>query len=165
LRPRFFTEIKNHLYDHNGEKYLLVSSLIGRLPIFKKYGSKTDKLALFLKQHGIEVEMLIEHKKQKRQFFAIPVSELPSVEEVYNELKEDQNQPVKLDCSIDQLESPEKEIVLLSLTGTSVLDISKALNVDFATVANTVNKYATLIEQQNLPHIRTILSEIKRGVA
>jgi hypothetical protein len=153
------------LYDHNGKKYLLVSSLIGRLPIFKRYGSKTDKLALFLKQHGIEVEMLTEHKKQKRQFFAIPVNELPSVEEVYNELKEDQNQPVKLDCSIDQLESPEKEIVLLSLTGTSVLDISKALNVDFATVANTVNKYATLIEQQNLPHIRTILSEIKRGVA
>jgi hypothetical protein len=153
------------LYDHNGKKYLLVSSLIGRLPIFKRYGSKTDKLALFLKQHGIEVEMLTEHKKQKRQFFAIPVNELPSVEEVYNELKEDQNQPVKLDCSIDQLESPEKEIVLLSLTGTSVLDISKALNVDFATVANTVDKYATLIEQQNLPHIRTILSEMKRGVA
>jgi hypothetical protein len=165
LRPRFFTEIENHLHDHNGKKYLLISTLIGRLPIFKKHGTKSDKLALFLKQHGIEVEILTEHKQQTRRMFAIPVSELSVLEEVYNELKEDEQKPIKLDCSIDQLESPQREIVFLSLTGTSVLDISKALNVDFATVANTVDKYATLIEQQNLPHIRTILSEMKRGVA
>lgn len=165
MRPRFFTEINDHLYDHNGEKYLLVSSLIGRLPIFKKYGSKTDKLAIFLKQHDVEVEMLTEHKKQKRQFFAIPVSELPAVEEVYNELKENENHPVKLDCDIDQLQSPEKEIVFLSLTGTSVIDISKALNIDFTTVASTVDKYATFIQQQYLPHVRTVLSEMKRGIA
>ena len=164
MRPRFFTEISDHLYDHNGKKYLLVSTLIGRLPIFKKHGTKTDKLAIFLKQHGIEVEMLTEYKKQKRQIFAIPISELPVVEEVYNELKENENRPIKLDCNIDQLESPEREIVFLSLTGTSVIDISRILSIDFPTVVNTVDKYATFIQQQYLPHIRTIVSEVKRGI-
>jgi len=164
LRPRFFTEINDHLYEHNGKKYLLLSTLIGRLPIFKKHGTKTDKLALFLRQHDIEIETLVVNRKQKRQIFAIPISELPVVEEVYNELKENENRPIKLDCNIDQLESPEREIVFLSLTGTSVIDISRILSIDFPTVASTVDKYATFIQQQYLPHIRTIMSEVKRGV-
>jgi hypothetical protein len=164
LRPRFFTEINDHLYEHNGKKYLLLSTLIGRLPIFKKHGTKTDKLALFLRQHDIEIETLVVNRKQKRQIFAIPISELPVVEEVYNELKENENHPIKLDCNIDQLESPEREIVFLSLTGTSVIDISRILSIDFPTVASTVDKYATFIQQQYLPHIRTIMSEVKRGV-
>lgn len=165
MRPRFFTEINDHLYEYNGKKYLLLSTLIGRLPIFKKYGTKTNKLALFLTQHDIEIETLVVNRKQKRKILAIPVSELPALEEVYNGLKENEQKPIKLDCDIDQLESPEKEIVLLSLTGTSVIDISKALNIDFSTVASTVDKYAAFIQQQYLPHVRTILSEIKRGVA
>lgn len=164
MRPRFFTEINDHLYEHNGKKYLLLSTLIGRLPIFKKHGTKTDKLALFLRQHDIEIETLVVNRKQKRQIFAIPISELPVVEEVYNELKENENHPIKLDCNIDQLESPEREIVFLSLTGTSVIDISRILSIDFPTVASTVDKYATFIQQQYLPHIRTIMSEVKRGV-
>jgi hypothetical protein len=163
LRSKLFVDIDNHWYEYNNKKYLLLGKLISRLAIFRKYGKTTTLLAQFLREHDIPVATLSD--KHGKKTYGVLSEDIDLLEELHKELKVIEQGETSIDYkNLDELEPPEKEIVMLSLTGTPIIDISRVLNIDIPTVTSIIDKYSTIINKQYLPHVRNILSEMKRSV-
>jgi hypothetical protein len=164
----FSDSIKKHAVTINGKKYIPVNILQRSLAYLKNYIGTTADIVEYFKSNGIEVE----YKKfsvNRKPVAIVSIDDYKDkIDELYESLKEKhssnkRNKNRKLIETVDDItdQELEKKIIALFLTGTSYLDIARALDISISDVMDIVTKYSEEIEliSRKLKAIRYFISE------